>query len=1780
MADPTELSNIADALQNFKQAGSPADLQPKVQAFVQAQYDSLNKQGYWAQPENQAMGHSLRQMGVSDPTQGIPKFVQTGVDQYGEPTGGTAQSVAAARNARNIAAMKAAQGQGSDTAPPDTNPWQNNTQEALQAVNNVVTPIAQTAHDIGYTEMLAHQSIVTRSMKNGKVVYPAPGPSQRAVADFAGNLASGVPKLAGGLVSAGVSAVGGGTDYLVGKQQQMDANGAQYLAGVQQEAGFPGAAQASRQQAANLRANSDTNLKSANQVGGALVQGVTGGPTGGPAQAFAALKYLGDGDVAKAGAAAQSVADMAGKHFFENPVDTVALLAGGAGIAGDVASRLAAGGDVLSAALIKSAAAATAKGDTEAATAALGRAAQFQSASANLRALSVKANTLANPFHSQEPNVASNAAGAAENQAELLHRQADVQARQGDIDGARQSLTKAAQLQEQANTIRTAQGAPAPPSGTPIPDRAAPVTAGVDGAAPDALQDAPPVPLKMIAGTPLPGARISLPDGRFTAGGSAIPEGALNSDGAGPILPIVRAKNTPALPITEPAPVAPAELPQSAPLAPSPPSGGPVPIDVPAPAAVAAAESVAKSPKSEYAGSVNLDTMGLDEAGKAKVRAAIEASGSSVPRYESNTDTIAKAQSMGVTLQGLRDFYADPKNAPGSSPGGVDQAAFGEAIQQLHQKMKDQSITADAIHEQSPTPENLQAMIDANKNHADAAKFDSDYANGSGRTLQMRAAQSTPFEAAQSGDLFKSQTQIVPKAAFKTKPQTQARLANNKIFTADAVAAAQARIAARPSLTLKNFLTEEDGYIDHDALGDYVTIAGGYIEAGLRKFPEWAAKMREDHPTLTAGDLQAVWNGAKLELQQKTGVRQSPTVYDHFIDQYAKTHGRENANGFIGDLMDHSGDNSLLTKVIEGGKALTDDERRVVAAAEANNARTATRGALSPGRQALKDARDFVKQEAAGPAGQPKIKTPPTPLEQLHGTFRGRLGKENGDKFLAVADPDVLGRIASKGVVAPAEYSTLAKQYEQFRSAPKKPGAGPLDDFNGALSDLRKSTAQAAPKVAPDPDKVLDGHFARRLGSTLKAGQFRSRVGEPIYQKLAGNQALTDDEARRFGMAYQTTQEPRAPGTPTPLSKTLTETINGTKDAARQEIHNQKVGAWATRKAYVKDLVLKDLDPKRIPAFTKAYARVRPNNNNDLAEVYQRYGNRKTGENFKHALQGGFLSSLQTFGKIIPAHIAGHAVDEVGRPLTAPLSRGTVPGLDLAATGRELAAGVRAVPQAAKMLARGHNAITLAGENLLTRHNEPLTNEFTLQSKNPVLNAATPAINAAVRLPMRTHGAVYHVLGSAMYNRGISEAATIAVRMAEKMKGVKLSPAARRGLEQHLRANPTQEMIEHAKAYHGEQMFTNPNLLSDTVSGATHKSGPAIKGVVDAAMPFMKVGSNIAGREMEYTGLGAARHGLDYAMNKAAGKQEPYTDAQKAGLAKSISRPIIGGAAGALAAYELYKKGIVTAPNDQTGDPGSVNIPKSVPIIGGRSFQYGRSGPVSAPAVAATQWAQAVEQYGGADKIPATVKLQIVKRYMSENPVSNMAANLDTATDGTAAGMQRGINNAAAGFVPQAFGNAAAQFDPTHSKRQVSSPRDAVENMIPQTPFNPGFNRNQLPLKINTLTGKPVPESSGFSLLPKSIPTNQGPKQPIEQLSDALDIAKAKLAAFRPKNQAEADDKRTAALTIKKMGGLLGPYYGNAASRSYGGQQQKIEPISQGDLSDYIKILNDLKFGN
>ncbi len=99
--------------------------------------------------------------------------------------------------------------------------------------------------------------------------------------------------------------------------------------------------------------------------------------------------------------------------------------------------------------------------------------------------------------------------------------------------------------------------------------------------------------------------------------------------------------------------------------------------------------------------------------------------------------------------------------------------------------------------------------------------------------------------------------------------------ANNKLFTADKVAAARAR--------MKSKFGQLNSGIDPEMLIDGMTIAGAYIESGVRNFTQYAARMVDDFGDGVKPYLLSFWEGARnypgLDTKDMTSAEESAQLH-------------------------------------------------------------------------------------------------------------------------------------------------------------------------------------------------------------------------------------------------------------------------------------------------------------------------------------------------------------------------------------------------------------------------------------------------------------------------------------------------------------------------------------------------------------------------------------------------------------------------------------------------------------------------------------------------------------------------------------------------------------------------------------------------------------------------------------------------------------------------------------------------------------------------------------
>jgi hypothetical protein len=98
-------------------------------------------------------------------------------------------------------------------------------------------------------------------------------------------------------------------------------------------------------------------------------------------------------------------------------------------------------------------------------------------------------------------------------------------------------------------------------------------------------------------------------------------------------------------------------------------------------------------------------------------------------------------------------------------------------------------------------------------------------------------------------------SQVLTAGGVRQKPLKKADFSDNKLFTADKVAAARARMKAKLGRLNSGF--------DPELMVDGMTIAGAYIEAGVRSFADFTRSMVADMGDAIKPYLKSFYNGAR-----------------------------------------------------------------------------------------------------------------------------------------------------------------------------------------------------------------------------------------------------------------------------------------------------------------------------------------------------------------------------------------------------------------------------------------------------------------------------------------------------------------------------------------------------------------------------------------------------------------------------------------------------------------------------------------------------------------------------------------------------------------------------------------------------------------------------------------------------------------------------------------------------------------------------------------------------
>lgn len=148
---------------------------------------------------------------------------------------------------------------------------------------------------------------------------------------------------------------------------------------------------------------------------------------------------------------------------------------------------------------------------------------------------------------------------------------------------------------------------------------------------------------------------------------------------------------------------------------------------------------------------------------------------------------------------------------------------------------------------------------------------------GGQTSLSLSDLQRTKFEKQQKSTKEAQKEQQIEAEQPTVKDED--RFAENKIFTADKVAAARAR--------LKSKVGQLNVGLDPEMLVDGMTIAGAYIESGMRNFKDYTKAMVDDFGDGIKPFLLSFWEGARsypgLDTEGMTSVDESKAQHNELM---------------------------------------------------------------------------------------------------------------------------------------------------------------------------------------------------------------------------------------------------------------------------------------------------------------------------------------------------------------------------------------------------------------------------------------------------------------------------------------------------------------------------------------------------------------------------------------------------------------------------------------------------------------------------------------------------------------------------------------------------------------------------------------------------------------------------------------------------------------------------------------------------------------------------------
>jgi hypothetical protein len=445
--------------------------------------------------------------------------------------------------------------------------------------------------------------------------------------------------------------------------------------------------------------------------------------------------------------------------------------------------------------------------------------------------------------------------------------------------------------------------------------------------------------------------------------------------------------------------------------------------------------------KPEYQRSVNLDRMGLDDAGKQAIRDADReiADNSAYPEKLNPVKVQRGADALGLTPDFVAQWFKD--NPDGRVPEGVHPALFTKAVADQAKQAADRVSAASRTYQDEPTDANAKALTDAQEDVKKVLPALQTLRRLPGQTMWSFNMEASPLsEALQRAQERKRALAEVPKqpaVTFNT-PKTK------RTFTA---AKRQAALdALNQSKPLEQRATTDTNTLhqignDPTRVQHLTNIGGFHYEEGAKDFDKWSAKMEADVPSMDDEDLTRIYSNVKAEIAKNRNPNLKARADLSFGDELALRIGRQKANDLINTLAaDYPG---ALQKILDGNeKALTPAERDAAAdlmhAAQNRSVKTRPTNAAV---RVLKEITDQVH--------------PPSQARAVRNTLEAAVKQRIGAKgwaslqTRATIDTDLssaLGKLdrGQADTLTDAEKRAFTTNLDDLRTKPTKGGGTPV----------------------------------------------------------------------------------------------------------------------------------------------------------------------------------------------------------------------------------------------------------------------------------------------------------------------------------------------------------------------------------------------------------------------------------------------------------------------------------------------------------------------------------------------------------------------------------------------------------------------------------------------------------------------------------------------------------------------------------------------------------------